>query len=64
MKKLIYGKQCELVWLCIEERRWSSLQKSIRLKGRPKRIWEKQVEEHNMKIGVSREVVLLITEDF
>ena len=28
-----YGKQCSLLWSCVEERRWSRLEKGIRFLG-------------------------------
>ena len=45
-----YGKQCSLVWSCVEEKGWSHLKKGIRFevdgqwkKGRSKRTWTKKV---------------------
>ena len=52
-----YGKQCWLVWSCVEERGWSRdfVVEGERWKGRPKRTWKQQVEEEGMKCGLRRE---------
>ena len=47
-----YGKQCSLVWSCVEERGWSRLKKGIdfevegqRMKGRLKRMWKSRLRK-------------------
>ena len=60
-----YGKQCLLVWPCVEEREWSHLGRALffyvesqRTKGRPKRTWKRQVEEESAKVGLRRKDAL------
>ena len=59
-----YGKQCALVWSCVEERMVISSRaleldtESQRKKGRLKRTWKKQVEEESLKLGLRREDAL------
>ena len=61
-RSVVYGKQCSLVWSCVEERGWSHLEKVNRFwglwsrkKGRLKMTWKKQLEEESVKIGLTRE---------
>ena len=56
-----YGKQCSLVWSCVEERGWSHLKKGIIFRGRRSKEQReaeedvgKQVEEESVKVGLRR----------
>ena len=46
------GKQCQIVWLCLEK---GIIFRGQMNKGRPKRRWEKQVEEESVIVGLRRE---------